>query len=169
MEWNHSQEISDLEGVTHTDFDYWECIRELDLSNSQLSPQARENLTNVLFKQREAASVRGKVGKLKNFYYRIKMSSDQVYNKESYHVNYITQTIMGNKIKELMGQEIAIKYMSEYSSSVLLVKKPSGKGELNPWKAKYRVVIYLREKNQVIIHLQYSLPVIHEIQTAINM
>ena len=37
------------------------------------------------------------IGKLKNFYYKIKMSSDKVYSKESYHMNSITCTNMEGK------------------------------------------------------------------------
>ena len=66
-------------------------------------------------------SLYGQIGKLKNFYYKIKMSLDKVYNKESYHMNSITHTIMEGKIYELLKNNIAIKYMLEYSSPALLV------------------------------------------------
>ena len=66
-------------------------------------------------------SLYGQIGKLKNFYYKIKMSSDKIYNKESYPMNSITHTIMEGKIDELLKNNIAIKYMSEYSSPALLV------------------------------------------------
>ena len=49
------------------------------------------------------------------------MSSDKVYNKESYHMNSITHTIMKGKIDKLLDYNLAIKYMSEYSSLALLV------------------------------------------------
>ena len=49
------------------------------------------------------------------------MSSDKVYNKESYCMNSITCTIMEGKIDELLKNNTAIKYMSEYSSPALLV------------------------------------------------
>ena len=66
-------------------------------------------------------SLYGQIGKLKNFYYKIKMSSDMIYNKESYRMNSITHTIMEGKIDELLKNNIAIKYMPEYSSPALLV------------------------------------------------
>ena len=66
-------------------------------------------------------SLYGQIGKLKNYYYKIKMSSDKVYNKESYHMNSKNHTIMEGKIDQLLKNNIAIKYMSEYSSPALLV------------------------------------------------
>ena len=66
-------------------------------------------------------SLYDQIGKLKNFYYKIKMSSDKIYNKESYCMNSITCTIMEGKIDDLLKNNIAIKYMSEYSSPTLLV------------------------------------------------
>ena len=113
-------------------------------------------------------SLYGQIGKLKNFYYKIKMSSDKIYNKESYRMNSITRTIMEGKIDELLKNNIAIKYMSEYSSPALLVQKPGSKNEKDPFKAKYRIVIDLREMNEAAVHLQYSLPVIHEVVTQLD-
>ena len=66
-------------------------------------------------------SLYGQIGQLKNFYYKIKMSLVKVYNKESYCMNGITCTIMEGKIDELLKNNIAIKYMLEYSSPALLV------------------------------------------------
>ena len=58
--------------------------------------------------------------------------------------------------------------MSEYSSPALLVQKPGSKNEKDPFKAKYRIVIDLREMNEAALHLQYSLPVIHEVVTQLD-
>ena len=113
-------------------------------------------------------SLYGKIGKLKNFHYKIKMSSDKVYNKESFCMNSITHTIMKGKIDELLNNNIAIKYMSEYSSPALLVQKPGSKNEKDPFKAKYRIVIDLREMNESAVHLQYSLNIIHEVVTQLD-
>ena len=78
------------------------------------------------------------------------MSSDKVYNKNSYHMNSITHTIMKGKIDELLDNNIAIKYMSKYSSPASLVQKPGSKNEKDPFKAKYRIVINLREMNNLL-------------------
>ena len=58
--------------------------------------------------------------------------------------------------------------MSEYSSPALLVWKPGSQNEKDPFKAKYRIVIDLREMNEAAVHLQYSLPVIHEVVTQLD-
>ena len=68
---------------------------------------------------------------------------------------------MEGKIDELLKNNIAIKYMSEYSSPALLVQKPGSKNEKDPFKAKYRIVIDLREMNEAAVHLQYSSGVTH--------
>ena len=96
------------------------------------------------------------------------MSSDKVYKKESYHMNSITRTIMKGKIDELLDNNIAIKYMSKYSSLALLVQKSGSKNEKDPFKAKYIIVIDLTEMNESAVHLQYSLPVIHEVVTQLD-
>ena len=84
LELTRKQRISALEGVTHSSGEYWEATNKIDLDHSKLSPKGREQLFDVIFEQREAMSLYGQIGKLKNFYYKIKMSSDKVYNKESY-------------------------------------------------------------------------------------
>ena len=165
LELNRKQRISSLEGVTHGSGEYWEAINKIDLDHSKLSPKSREWLFDIIFEQWGVMSLYGQIGKLKNFYYKIKMSSDKIYNKESYWMNSITHTIMEGKIDKLLKNNIAIKYMSEYSSPALLVWKPGSKDEKDPFKAKYRIVIDLREMNEAAVHLQYSLPVIHEVVT----
>ena len=97
LELNRKQRISTLEGVTHGLGEYWEAINKIDLDHSKLSPKSREQLFDIIFEQWGAMSLYGQIGKLKNFYYKIKISSDKVYNKESYHMNSITHTIMGRK------------------------------------------------------------------------
>ena len=47
-----------------------------------MSPKSREQLFDIIFEQWGAMSLYGQIGKLKNLYYKIKMSSDKVYNKE---------------------------------------------------------------------------------------
>ena len=168
LELNRKQRISVLEGVTHNPGEYWEVINKIDLDHSKLSPKGREQLFDIIFKQWGAMSLHGEIGKLKNFCYKIKMSSDKVYNKESYHMNSITHTIMKGKIDELLDNNIAIKYMSEYSSPALLVWKPGSKNGKDPFKAKYRIVIDLREMNESAVHLQYSLPIIHQVVTQLD-
>ena len=123
LESNRKQIFSELEGVTHSPGDYWEAVNKIELDDSKLSPKGREQLFDIIFEKRGTMPLYGQIGKLKNFYYKIKMSSDKIYNKESYHMNSITQTIMKGKIDELLNNNIVIKYMSEYSSPALLVQK----------------------------------------------
>lgn len=168
LEWNRSMLISEMEGVTHGSDHYWAAINQINLDNSILDASEREVLFDAIFRQRGALSLYGQIGKLKHFFYDIKLKDTKVYNKESYRMNPVTRQIMQGKIDELMQNGIAQKHMSQYSSPALLVKKPSSKGETDPFKAKYRLVIDLREMNANAIHLQYSLPVIHEVITQLD-
>ena len=168
LEFNRSLPLQDLDGVTHTDKEYWDAINQIDLDESVLTLKGREELFDEIFSQRGALAIGPQIGALKNFRFTIKMKSDKVFNKESYRMNAVTKTIMMEKINELVRNEVAKPYVSEYSSPALLIKKPSSKGEKNPWKAKYRLVIDLREMNDNAIHLQYSLPIIHEVITELN-
>ena len=154
LESNRKQRISELEGVTYSSGEYWKATNKIDLDNRKLSPKGREWLFDIIFEQWGAISLYGQIGKLKHFNYKIKMSSDKVYNKESYHMNSVTCMIMKGKIDELLNNNIAIKYMSEYSSPALLVQKPGSKNEKDPFKAKYRIVIDLREMNESVFHFQ---------------
>ena len=168
LEWNRSDPITEMEGVTHQGHEYWSTINQLDLDESILSNKEREQLFDAIFKQRGALSVKGEIGRLKHFYYEIKLKDLSLYNKESYRMNHITRQIMKEKIQELLDNGVVEKYMSQYSSPALLIKKQSSKKEKDPRKAKYRMVIDLREMNAQAIHLQYSLPVIHELVTMLN-
>ena len=78
LELNRKQRISALEGVTHGSGEYWEATNKIDLDHSKLSPKSREQLFDIIFEQRGAMSLCGQIGKLKNFYYKIKMSSDKI-------------------------------------------------------------------------------------------
>ena len=168
LEYNRSDPIDEKEGVTHGSSDYWMAINQINLDESILNRKEREALFDIIFKQRGALSIHGQIGKVKNFYYNIKMKDERIFNKESYRMNSITKQIFQQKIAEFMKNGVAIRYMSEYSSPALLIKKPSSKGEKDPWKAKYRIVIDLREMNESAIHLQYSLPIIHELTTELD-
>ena len=164
IDFNLSVPINDLEGVTHNDNEYWDAINKIDLEKSKLTLKQKEELFDKIFNQRGALALNGQVGALKNFYYDIKMKEGaKIYNKESYRMNPITRQIMKIKIDEFLNSKIATRLMSQYSSSALLVKKPKSKEEKDPFKAEYRVVIDLREMNINAIHLQYTLPVIHEL------
>ena len=169
IDFNLSVPINDLEGVTNSDNKYWDAINKIDLGNSQLSLKQKEELFDKIFNQRGALALKGQVGALKNFYYDIKMKENaKIYNKESYRMNPITRQIMKSKVDNFVVTGIATRLMSQYSSPALLVKKPKSKGEKDPLKAEYRVVIDLREMNVNAIHLQYTLPIIHELVTELD-
>ena len=165
---NRERIISEQEGVTHGNSEYWETINKINLDDSILSEEGRYLLFEKIFSQRGAMSISDQIGCLRGFKYEIRMKEHEIFNKESYRVNSTTRTILEQKINHLRENGVVRQYMSEYSSPALLVKKPSSKQEKNPWKAKYRVVIDLREMNERSIHLQYSLPIIHETVTELN-
>ena len=48
---------------------------KIDLDDSKLSPKGKERLFDIIFEQRGAMSLYGQIGNLKNFYFKIKMSS----------------------------------------------------------------------------------------------
>ena len=98
LESNRKWKISDSEGVTYSPGEYCEATNKIDLDNSKLSPKGREKLFDIIFEHRGAMSLYGQIGKLKNFFYKIKMSSDKIYIKESYCMNSITQTIIKVKL-----------------------------------------------------------------------
>ena len=168
LEENRSRQISEKEGVTHRDDDYWEAINKIDLDKSILSPEGRCELFYRIFKQRGALSIYDQIGRLKKFKYEIRMKEHEVFNRESYRVNSTTRTILERKIKHLHDEGVARRYMSEYSSPALLVVKPSSKDIKDPTLRKYRVVIDLRRLNEFAIHLQYCLPIIHETVTELD-
>ena len=169
IDFNLSVPINDLEGVTHSDNEYWDAINKIDLEKSKLTLSQKEELFDKIFSQRGALALKGQVGALKNFYYDIKMKENaRIYNKESYRMNPITRQIMKSKIDDFVISGIATRLMSQYSSPALLIKKPKSKDEKDPFKAEYRVVIDLREMNANAIHLQYTLPIIHELVTELD-
>ena len=169
IDFNLSIPINDLEGVTNSDNEYWDAINKIDLDKSQLTLHQKEELFDKIFNQRGALALKGQVGALKNFYYDIKMKENaKIYNKESYRMNPVTRQIMKSKIESFVNSGIATRLMSQYSSPALLIKKPKSKNEKDPFKAEYRVVIDLREMNTNAIHLQYTLPIIHELVTELD-
>ena len=168
LEYNRSLPIDDSEGVTHPDEKYWEAINKINLEKCTLPQKDQERLLDIIFEQRGAMALDKQVGKLKNFYYTIKMKDDTIFNKDSYRMNFVTREIMQNKIQQLIANDIVIRYMSQYSSPALLVKKPSSRHIKDPHKAEYRLVVDLRDMNEHAVHLQYSLPVIHEAITQLD-
>ena len=135
---NLSVPINDLEGVTHSDNEYWDAINKINLEKSKLNLKQKEELFDKMFNQRGALALKGQVGALKDFYYDIKMKENaKIYKKESYRMNPITRQIMKSKIDEFVVSGIATRLMSQYSSPALLIKKPKSKDEKDPFKAEY--------------------------------
>ena len=138
IDFNLSVPINDLEGVTHSDNEYWDAINKIDLEKSKLTLSQKEELFDKIFTQRGALALKGQVGALKNFYYDIKMKENaRIYNKESYRMNLITRQIMKSKIDDFVISGIARRLMTQYSSPALLIKKLKSKDEKDPFKAEY--------------------------------
>ena len=60
-----------------------EAINKIDLDHSKLSPKSREQLFDIIFEQRGAMSLYGQIGKLKNFYYKLRC----------HQIRYITKRV----------------------------------------------------------------------------
>ncbi len=155
------ENVSELEGVTHPDEAYWEEINKLNLTDSVFNEDQREQVRQMLFRERGALAIGRELGLLNNgFRYKIELESNhEVYNCRPYRLGPIERKFMQKQLDELMTQNVVGRCLSNYASPCFLVKKPGKPGN----KAEdFRFVLDLRIHNSKCKTEKYGLPHIQD-------
>ena len=150
-----------------TDPEYKTVIDQIDFSNSVLTPEQQQRLKEVIWKERDVLSVKGDLGCLKNFKHEIKLKDNEPFNCPPYRLSPIAREVMRKNLRELEDQGVICRYLSDYSSPCMLVRKPGNEGK-PMMQASHRLVCDLRELNRRSEKVKYQLPHIVETITQLD-
>ena len=133
---------------------------ELDLSSPLLDDTDRKNLFNVLKKNVSAFSLRGEIGKVKDYRMEFKVKSDLTpFNIRPYTVTESCKDEIDAQLEHLCKLGVIKKGISSYTSPLYFVPKKDESGKISK---KRRLVTDFRYLNQFIMPENMPFTLINE-------
>ena len=142
--------------------------KEFDLSSPLLSTKSRQKLKRVLFNNKSAFSLRGEIGKVKDFKIEFEVKPElKPFYIRPFVVTEKQKQIIDENLDHLIKLGVLRKGSSEYSSPLYLIHKRAPDGKIIPDKA--RLVTDYRHLNQYIVQQNQPFALIHETIQKIGM
>ena len=107
---------------------YQQVVDSLEFAGSVLMPEQQWRLKQTIWPQRNVLSANGDIGYLKNGEYNIEHKEDNVFTAVRYRLSPVARQVMKRHLDDLERQRVIRKYMSDYSSPCMLVRKPGYEG-----------------------------------------
>ena len=95
----------------------------INLNNSCLSKEEKIKVMNMLFKYKEAFSLRDEIGTCPNFKVEIDVTDKSPFFIRSYHVREEDKAFIDKEMKQLCYMGILKEGFSAYSSPVMLISR----------------------------------------------
>ena len=147
-----------------TDAEYRQVLDSLEFEGSVLTPEQQLRLKQTIWPQGKVLSVNGDIGCLKNYEHNIELNEEKVITAVPYRLSPVARQVMKEHLEDLERQGVICRYMSDYSSPCMLVRKPGYEG-LPITQAKHRLVLDLRKINSIAQRQSYQIPHIAETLT----
>ena len=106
----------------------------------------------------------GDIRCLKNYEYNIELNEEIVITAVPYRLSPVARQVMKEHLADLERQGVICRYMSDYSSPCMLVRKPGYEG-VPITQAKHHLVLDLRKINSNAQRQSYQIPQIAETLT----
>ena len=97
--------------------------RYINLENSCLSKEGKVMVMDMLFKYKEAFSLRDEIGKCSNIEVEIDVADKSPFFIRPYHVREEDKAFIDKKMKQLCYMGILKKGFSAYSSPMMLISR----------------------------------------------
>ena len=149
-----------------TDSEYRKVIEEIEFEGSVLTERQQYRLKQIIWPVRQVLSVDGDIGCLKDYEYTIELKDDSPISAVPYRLSPVAKQVMKKHLEDLERQGVICRYMSDYSSPCMLVRKPGYEG-VPITEAKHRLVLDLRKLNAQAKRVNYQIP--HIVETISQM
>ena len=126
----------------------------IDLENSCLTKEERKEVMEMLYKYREAFSLRDEIGMCPNIEVEIEVTDKSQFFISPYHVREKDKTFIDKKMKQLCYMGILKEGFSVYSSPVMLISRKLTKDK--------RVVTDFRHLNVRIVKNNLAYPLVRD-------
>ena len=132
-----------------------ECIEKfVDLSDSDMTEKEKKNLYKLLYKYREAFSLRDEIGLCKNMEVELELKDETPFFIRPFPIKESDKDIVDKEMRKGCLLGILKKGMSSYSSPIMLIpRKLSGIP---------RIVTDFRHLNSRLVTLQPSIPLVRD-------
>ena len=144
-----------------SDDEYRNALDNVSFEGSILTPEQQVRFKQMIWPQRQVLSVNGDIGCLKNYEYTIELNEEKVVSAVPYRLSPVARQVMKKHLDDLESQGVICRYISDYSSPCMLVRKPGYEG-LPITQAKHRLVLDLRKINSLAKRQSYQIPHIAE-------
>ena len=126
-----------------------------DLSNSDLNEKQKQDLFNLLHEYRDCfATGMHEIGCTPLISHAIDTTDDIPVRSRAYKTSPETKKILEREVQTLLDNDIIEHSSSDYSSPVILIKKPNN---------TYRLVVDFRKLNQKVKDVVFPLPLLSDV------
>ena len=126
----------------------------VNLDNSSLSKEEKKKVMDMLFKYKEAFSLRDEIGTCPNIEVEIDVTDRSPFFIRTYHVREEDKAFIDKEMKQLCYMGILKEGFSAYSSPVMLISRKLTKDE--------RVVTDFRHLNVRIVKINLAYPLVRD-------
>ena len=128
--------------------------KHIDLENSCLTKEERKEVREMLYKYREAFSLRDEIGMCPNIEVEIEVTDKSPFSIKPYHVREEDKAFIDKEMKQLCYMGILKEGFSAYSSPVMLISRKLIKDN--------RVVTNFRHLNVRIVKNNLAYPLVRD-------